>query len=171
VAIKEATANSRAHAAAAAHAYATAQIIRASQAQARANAQSTQQAAVAAAISTSQPLSFSQAFHAAMTQEQLGMTAITGVDLSAGNGSTTIPAIQNADRHFEKALSFGVQGGGSPFDDVGARFVNAMVDQAALALQMLGDYPDGPVQTEYNKIQADDQTLLRIQTEMHIHGY
>ena len=114
---------------------------------------------------------FSRAFRAAMGEETQGINAVSGVDLSPGNGSSTLPRVQEADRHFKQAASLASNAGGSPYDDVGARFLDAFLDEEAMATQLLGDYPDGPVRSDYGRIMSDHQKLLQIQVEMKQHGY
>jgi len=115
---------------------------------------------------------FAKAFHQAMAEETIGINEVTGLDISAGNGHTVIPPMQDAQKHFQHAFdTFIRRSGGSPYDDVGARTDSHFVDVAAAALSFLGDYPDPPTKADYGAIFTGYRGLLGIQQDLAAKGY
>ncbi len=115
---------------------------------------------------------FAKAFHQAMAEEAGGIHEVTGLDISAGNGHTVIPPMQDAQKRFQHAAeTFIRQSGGSPYDDVGARAIGYFTDVEAAALTFLGNYPDPPTKANYEAIHTGYRGLLGIQQELAAKGY
>ena len=117
-----------------------------------------------------------------MAEETKAMDDLNNANLSPGNGPTTIPLLQDADRHFRKAAAitakaptlYGV--GINPFDYAG-RTDDALTDEETNSFQILWNYGNmtpgdqDRLMSAYRQIQADDQRLQAIQSELRRRGY
>jgi len=114
---------------------------------------------------------FVSQLHLVMAEEGMAMSAIGHVDLAAGHGPATMPALQDAYQHLDKAAYLATGGGASPYDDVGTRLLGLISDEQTTVQQMLGDYGDPAEQSDFRGLQEDHQRLLAMLRDLQQRGY
>ena len=117
-------------------------------------------------------VTFGRTYRAAMMEEAKGAADLGKADFTVQGSPDTPILVQDAYKHFDAAAKIvtdrpTIQ---SPFDDVGARLVDALIDEQAQALQMELTYGGKDISDLYAKAHADHQKLLAIGTEIQSHG-
>jgi hypothetical protein len=114
---------------------------------------------------------FASQLRLVMAEEGMAMSTIDKAGLALGHAPTTMPALQDAYGHLDKAASLATGGGASPYDDIGTRLLDLISDEQTMVQQMLGDYGDPSERADYRRIQEDHQRLLAMLRELQQRGY
>jgi hypothetical protein len=113
---------------------------------------------------------FASQFRLVMAEEGMALSAIGKPDLAPGHGATTIPGLQDAYQHLDKAAYIAGGGGASP-DDVGTRSLDLISDEQTTVQQMLGDFGHPSERTDFRHLHEDHQRLLAMLHDLEQRGY
>ena len=114
---------------------------------------------------------FASQLRLVMAEEEMAMSTIGHADLSPGHGPRTMPALQDAYQHLDKAAYLATGAGASPHGDDGTSPPDLISDEQTTIQQMLGDYGQPSEQADYRRIREDQQRLLTMLRELQQRGY